>query len=405
MSDAVITAMPVSADRRDRRLDLARGLCLFVIMVDHMRLNNFGYWTFGQFGLSDAAAVFLFVSGYTAAIAFGRTFDRAGWLIGAARVLQRVWTLYVAHIAVVLAVAAIPGFALHMLGAHGYVKVLGLQLMFHDPIEAFWGVVSLTYVPGHLDILPVYVVLLAAVPAAMALARIDRRIVPMLSLALWLAAWFWHWNLPSNPVGAGGWYFDPFSWQFLFIAAFMLGMGWMRAPSRSRPLDILAGAMLVFGLVVRVEAIWSLSPALVAVHDWTMAHLDKSHLGPLEILHFAALAYFATTLVDRFPAIVRSRVMRPFTVAGQQSLPVFLGTIILADLGAIAFDQIGAGPAAQLTVNVVCFAILFAIGYLTRWIKSAPWKGSSRPPAAATVAPVAIGPVLLGLMRARKPLH
>ena len=199
MSDTAITAMPAGTDRRDRRLDLARGLCLFVIMVDHMRLNNFGYWTFGQFGLSDAAAVFLFVSGYTAAIAFGRTFDRAGWLIGAARVLQRVWTLYVAQIAVVLAVAAIPGFALNLLGAHGYVKVLGLQLMFHNPIEAFWGVVTLTYVPSHLDILPVYVVLLAAVPGAMALARIDRRIVPVVSLALWLAAWFWHWNLPQTP--------------------------------------------------------------------------------------------------------------------------------------------------------------------------------------------------------------
>ncbi|MGH7210366.1 MAG: OpgC family protein, partial [Acetobacteraceae bacterium] len=316
MSDAVITARPASTDRRDRRLDLARGLCLFVIMVDHMRFNNFGYWTFGQFGLSDAAAVFLFVSGYTAAIAFGRTFDRAGWLIGAARVLQRVWTLYVAQIAVVLAVAAIPGFALHLLGAHGYVKVLGLQLMFHDPIEAFWGIVSLTYVPGHLDILPVYVVLLAAVPGAVALARIDQRIVPVASLALWLAAWFWHWNLPANPVGAGGWYFDPFSWQLLFLGAFMLGMGWVRAPSPSRPLDILAGAMLVFGLVVRVHAIWSLTPALTAVQDWTIAHLDKSHLGPFEILHFAALAYLATRLVDRVPAILQSRVMRPFLVAG-----------------------------------------------------------------------------------------
>ncbi|HEX4261432.1 MAG TPA: OpgC domain-containing protein [Acetobacteraceae bacterium] len=387
MSDATIA--PAHVQGRDRRLDLARGLCLFVIMVDHMRLNNLGFWTFGQFGLSDAASVFLFVSGYTAAIAFGRTFERAGWPIGSARVLQRVWVLYVAQIAVVLAVAAIPGMLQHLFDAHGYVKVLGLDLMFHDPLEAFWGIVSLTYVPGHLDILPVYVVLLATVPAVVALARVDRRLVAIASLAVWLGAWFWHWNLLANPVSGRGWYFDPFGWQLLFFGAFMLGMGWVRLPAPSRALDIAAGVMLAFGVIVRVETIWSLTPVLGAMHEWTVAHLDKTHVGPLETLHFAALAWLATRLVDLVPGILSARAMRPFVICGQQSLPVFLGTIILADLGAVAFDQIGTGPAAQLGVNAVCFAILFGVGTLTRWIKSAPWKEVRAPVHAATAVAVA----------------
>lgn len=394
MFDAAIAGPRPAIDRRDYRLDLARGLCLFVIMIDHMRLNDLAHWTFGQFGLSDAAQVFFFVSGYTAAIAFGRTFDRAGWFMGAARVMQRAWTLYVANLAVIFVVAALPGFAAYAFAAHGYADVLELGWLFNHPEAAIWGIVTLTYVPGHLDILPVYVVLLASIPVVVALARINWRILPVVSFALWLAAWVWHWNLPADPSTGRGWYFDPLSWQLLFVAAFILGKGWVRIPSFPRLFGALATAILLFGLIVRLEAIWSLSPALMAVRDWTVANLDKSHLGPLELLHFAAIAYLGSRLLARLPRLGEVPVLRPFIVAGQQSLPVFLGTIVLSNLGAMAFDQIGTGASAQIAVNGACFAISFAIAYFTRWIKSAPWKNapvpkSARPQPAMIAAAIA----------------
>ena len=36
------------------------------------------------------------------------------------------------------------------------------------------------------------------------------------SAALYLAARQWGWNLPTYPDG-GVWYFNPFTWQFLFV--------------------------------------------------------------------------------------------------------------------------------------------------------------------------------------------
>ena len=101
---------------RDLRLDFFRGISLFIILIDHMRGNNLAAWTPGAFGFSDAACIFIFISGITSALAFGRVYGRASWLAASARVAQRVWQIYVAQIGVVMAVAALPGLA-HALGA------------------------------------------------------------------------------------------------------------------------------------------------------------------------------------------------------------------------------------------------------------------------------------------------
>ena len=44
----------------------------------------------GAFGFSDSADIFVFVSGYAAALAYRKIFGRAGFLIGTARVVKRV---------------------------------------------------------------------------------------------------------------------------------------------------------------------------------------------------------------------------------------------------------------------------------------------------------------------------
>ena len=60
-----------------------------------------------RIGLSDAAAMFVFVSGYAGGLAFGGVYKRAGWLLGTARIGLRIWQLYIAQLAIVLVVAAV----------------------------------------------------------------------------------------------------------------------------------------------------------------------------------------------------------------------------------------------------------------------------------------------------------
>ena len=55
------------ATERDLRLDLFRGLALWLIFLDHIPSNAVSWVTIRNYGFSDATEIFVFISGYTAA--------------------------------------------------------------------------------------------------------------------------------------------------------------------------------------------------------------------------------------------------------------------------------------------------------------------------------------------------
>ena len=62
---------------RDLRIDACRGIALWWIFLDHVP-NNIGSWlTLRNYGFSDAAEVFVFVSGVTCALAYGKALSSA----------------------------------------------------------------------------------------------------------------------------------------------------------------------------------------------------------------------------------------------------------------------------------------------------------------------------------------
>ena len=58
--------------RRDVRLDLFRGLANWAIFLDHIPHEVLSWITVKNYGFSDAADLFVFISGYNAAFVFGR---------------------------------------------------------------------------------------------------------------------------------------------------------------------------------------------------------------------------------------------------------------------------------------------------------------------------------------------
>ena len=69
------------ASPRDLRLDFFRGLALVCIFIDHIPENYLGYFTLSAIGFFDAAEVFIFISGFTAALVYGRALATRGLLI------------------------------------------------------------------------------------------------------------------------------------------------------------------------------------------------------------------------------------------------------------------------------------------------------------------------------------
>jgi hypothetical protein len=92
---------------RDPRLDVFRGVGMLIILVAHIPGNAWADWIPARFGFSDATEIFVFCSGVASALAFGRVFDSAGWALGTARILHRVWQVYWAHIGVFVTIVAV----------------------------------------------------------------------------------------------------------------------------------------------------------------------------------------------------------------------------------------------------------------------------------------------------------
>src|SRR5258708_8087518 len=89
---------PVVTAGRDLRLDLLRGIALWLIFLDHIPSNVVSWITIRNYGFSDATEIFIFISGYTAAFVYGRAMRERGIVIAGARILRRAWQIYGAHI-------------------------------------------------------------------------------------------------------------------------------------------------------------------------------------------------------------------------------------------------------------------------------------------------------------------
>ena len=83
---------------RDLRLDLFRGIANWAIYLDHIPDNVVNWITTRNYGFSDAADLFVFISGYTASFVYARMMLDRGFIVGATRLTKRVWQLYVAHV-------------------------------------------------------------------------------------------------------------------------------------------------------------------------------------------------------------------------------------------------------------------------------------------------------------------
>src|SRR5215217_592580 len=210
------TPLSVPAKRpRDPRLDFFRGVGMFIILIAHIPTNPWADWIPARFGFSDATEIFVFCSGVASALAFGRVFDSAGWALGTARILHRVWQVYWAHIGVFVTIVAVLAAADLEFGGRHLRDGLNLAHFLDDPARMLLGYATLTYVPNYFDILPMYLLILALIPVV----------------------------LPAEPWSDRFWFFNPFSWQLLFFLGFSFGRGWLVPPGYDRRLML--GALFI----------------------------------------------------------------------------------------------------------------------------------------------------------------
>lgn len=360
---------------RDPRVDLFRGLALVAIFIDHVAGNWLSRITPSAMGLSDAAEYFVLLAGFSAALAYGAVIDRRGLVTGSAQVVARIWKLYTAHLGLFVFTAVAVAVMAVRFGNPLYYEHVALVPFFQDPANAIWQTAALVFLPNYLDILPLYIVLLAMVPALWVTARVAPALALVASGALYGAAWYFDLSLPNLATG-GVWFFNPFAWQLLFTIGLVAGDATLKGVSLPRGplLLVLAVGIVLLGLVN--SAPWSIIPGLegLALPDLWRLDPDKTNLSPWRLAHALSLAYLVARFVPRDAGWMKSAIGRALDDCGRQSLPLFCLGVILSLAGTMVLFEIGRDWPMQLMVNLVGIGLLLIAGRVLQWYRTTTAK-------------------------------
>src|SRR6201998_4817201 len=155
---ALTNVVFLPAGVRELRLDLFRCLALWLIFIDHVSPDLLSWFTIRSYGFSDAAEIFIFISGYTAAMVYGRAMFEIGFVVATARILRRVWQIYAMHILTFTVVVAEVGYVTMSTGNMFYAKEMEVVTFLQQPGIAMYQALLLRYRPLNMDVLPLYIV-------------------------------------------------------------------------------------------------------------------------------------------------------------------------------------------------------------------------------------------------------
>jgi hypothetical protein len=360
-----------TTSERDLRLDLFRGLALWLIFLDHIPENIVSWITIRNYGFSDATEIFIFISGYTAAFVYGRTMRERGFVLASARILRRAWQIYVAHIFLFTIFMAEIAYVAATFENPLYAEEMKILDFLKQPDITIFQALLLKFKPVNMDVLPLYIVLLLLFPPVLFLMLRNPNVALGGSALVYAFAWRFDWNLPAYPNGV--WFFNPFAWQLLFVFGAWCALGGAQKLGvvlRSPAVLAVAIAYLVFAFLVtltwHVESLDRFMPGWLA--DW-MYPIDKTNLDVLRFAHFLALAAVTVRFVPRHWPGLKSPLLWPAIVCGQHSLEVFCLGVFLAFAGQFVIAESSGGPLLQAAVSLLGIILMVATAYLVSWYK------------------------------------
>ena len=366
---AVRSVLPRS--QRDVRLDLFRGLANWLIFLGHIPDSVLAWFTTRNYGFSDGADLFVLISGYTATLVFGKMMMERGFVIGATRVLRRVWQLYVAHLLIFIFYLTAVHYLSHKFDDPHLMDQFNVTPLMNVPVETLLQGLLLKFKPLNLDVLPLYIVLMAAFPIFLWFMLRWRNAVMIGSIGLYLAARHYGWNFASYPAGV--WYFNPITWQLLFVFGAWLALGGAAANRgllQFRSLYVLSIGFVLFALAItlaeRIPELRQFVPDAIAE---TFIPNDKTNLAPYRVIHLVSLMFIVVSLIPVDWPGLKWPIFKPMIRCGQQSLPVFCVGLFLSFIAHFVLDFGSVGVVAQLLVGAAGLWIMTMVAYYRAWSK------------------------------------
>jgi len=367
---------------RDLRLDFFRGVALIFIFLNHIPHNIAAWVSNRNFGFSDATEIFVFVSGYSAMLAYGAVLSRQGATMATLRILRRTWQVYTAHILLFVVFVAQIAWIAERYNNPLFTDEMRISPFLDEPHVVLIQVLLLRSKPTNMDVLPLYVILLLFFPVVLVALRRARTATLIVSFALYVAAGALKLNLGAYP--SGEWFFNPLAWQFLFVlGAWCATYHGRRGPWRDVPQRLaLAAAVAYLLFSLWVVWTWTFPQAFGAVPHWLAVLLypiNKTYLDPLRLLHFVTLAYVTVVLVRPEAGFLRARAVQPVLRCGQHSLEIFCLGIFLSFLGHFVLVEVDGSALSDIAVSAAGVAIMIAVAYALTWYD----RADRRPPTPA----------------------
>jgi hypothetical protein len=375
-----VTALPVAAGERELRLDLFRGIALWLIFVDHLPPNILTWFTIRNYGFSDATEIFIFISGYTAAFVYSRAMRDRGFVVASARIFKRVWQIYVAHVFLFTIYLAEISYIATRFENPLYAEEMGILDFLKQPDVTIVQALLLKFRPVNMDVLPLYIVLMLFLPLILWLLQRKADVALALSVVLYAVTWEFDLYLPAYPNGT--WFFNPFAWQLLFVFGAWCALGGARRMQRILSSRVTLGlciAYLVFAFCVTLT--WHVPRLNVFMPRWLeswMYPINKTDLDVLRFAHFLALAAVTVHFVHADWPGLKSRWLRPVILCGQHSLEIFCLGVFLAFAGHFVLAEMSGGAWMHFAVSVTGIVIMSAAAWLFSWYKTEVSKGGKR---------------------------
>jgi hypothetical protein len=360
----------IAAHNRDLRIDFARGLANWFMLLDHIPNNIVNLLTMRNFGFSGAIDLFAFASGYGAALLFGSMMVERGFVIAASRILKRAWQLYAAHLVLfVIYMNAISWVAAQYAAPDLFEEYHVIGIL-NDPVRVLTHGLLLEARPLNLDVLQMAIVLLALFPLSLAALLRWPNLTMLGSFALYVAARMFDLGLPAYPAGSAV-YLNPFCWQLLFVLGSYLalyGKTIVGKLQELRTLRLLAMAYLVFSLLLmvgaKVPAIGSLIPDAVIN---AFIPTDRENLGPTRILHLLCVALLFSYYVPADWKGFHSKFLQPIIKCGDEWLASFCVGIFLSLAAQMILITSQNTVLLQVLVSITALTLMTAVAYYISW--------------------------------------
>ncbi len=381
--------------RRVPLLDGLRGYFLLFMLLTHLfggahplvRVNH------AELGFVQDAQGFVFLSGLLVGSLYGRRMTRSGFAGPARQMWLRAAELYLWTIGLMLVVLVLRNI---LPGAEAiWGPWLGLLPTEEPPV--LLAAATMLYQPTFFDILPQYILYLAAAPVLLWLCLTGRAVAVLVGSALlWISIQLGlHLGLAELINGVlGRWQdgltlraaFNPLAWQVLFFSALVLGALWSKGDiDVGRILDpARPGPAIVAGIVVAFFAAWRLGftfeavPRVMMLRFWIFE--NRTEFSLVFLVNFVALAYLvawvlvagrssASRTVRTASALLNGLFTLPFLrLLGRHSLHVYAWHVLIVYLAAWFDGHFGPyGGVGRSLIALACVALLPLPAVLSEW--------------------------------------